>query len=62
MNKDTNLNFKGDVKSIEPDGEGSNFITVEISKENASAFNSFMKLYGTRQEYINLFLKTVKGF
>ncbi len=62
MNKDTNLKFKGDVKSIEPDGEGSNFITVEISKENASAFNSFMKLYGTRQENINLFLKTVKGF
>lgn len=61
MNKDTNLKFEGSVTKVEPDGEGANFVTVEISKENASAFNSFMKLYSTRQEHINLFLKTVKG-
>jgi hypothetical protein len=60
MNKDTSLKFEGNIKSVEPDGEGANFITVEITKENVSAFNSFMKLYGTRQEHINLFLKTVK--
>ena len=62
MNKDTNLKFEGNVKSIEPDGEGANFVTVEITKEHASAFNSFMKLYTTRQQHVNIFLKTVKGF
>ncbi len=62
MNKDTNLKFEGNVRSVEPDGEGANFVTVEITKEHASAFNTFMKLYTTRQQHVNIFLKTVKGF
>ena len=61
MNKDTNLKFDANVMQIEADGEGSHYVTVEISKENVSAFNSFMKLYATRQNNINLFLKTAKG-
>lgn len=61
LNKDTNLRFNGQVMEIQPDGDGAHYVTVEISKENVSAFNSFMKLYNTRQENINLFLKTAKG-
>ncbi len=62
MNKDTNLRFAGNVSQIDADDEGSQYITVEISDENTKAFNSFMKLYETRQENINLFFKTVKGY
>lgn len=61
LNKDTSLKFDGEVKQVEADDEGLHYITVEISKDSASAFKSFMKVYNTRQENINLFLKTVKG-
>ena len=59
--KDTSLKFSADVTMVEADGHGSQYITVQISQENASAFNAFMKLYQTRQENISLFLKTAKG-
>lgn len=62
LEKDTSLKFSAEVTQIESDGHGSQFITVQISQENASAFNSFMKLYQTRQESISLFLKTAKGY
>ncbi|MBA2403405.1 MAG: hypothetical protein H0V66_01430 [Bdellovibrionales bacterium] len=61
MSKDTTLKFDGKILQIEADGTGSQYITVQISKENSSSFNSFIKLYNTRQENINLFLKTAKG-
>jgi hypothetical protein len=50
------------VKQVEGDSEGYNYITVDISKDNASAFKAFMKVYETRQENINVFLKAVKGY
>lgn len=62
LEKDTSLKFSADVVEVENDGEGSQYITVQISQENASAFNAFMKLYHTRQENITLFLKTAKGY
>lgn len=62
MNKDTNLRFNANISQVDSDGEGAHYITVTVSKENAASFNSFMKLYRTRQENINLFLKTAKGF
>jgi hypothetical protein len=62
MDKKTNLKFPGSVTQIESDGDGMQYITVQISKEDADAFDSFMKLYSTRQDNINLFLKTAKGY
>ena len=62
MNKDTKLNFTGTVVEIEEVDEESQYVTVEISKENAVTFNSFMKLYNSRQKNINTFFKAVKGF
>jgi hypothetical protein len=62
MDKKTNLKFPGSVTQIESDGDGMQYVTVQISKENADEFNSFMQLYKTRQDNINLFLKTAKGY
>lgn len=62
MDKKSNLKFPGAITQIESDGDGMQYITVQISKENAESFNSFMQLYRTRQDNINLFLKTVKGY
>ena len=62
MNKDTKLNFTGTVVEIEEVDQESQYVTVEISKENAVTFNSFMKLYNSRQKNINTFFKAVKGF
>ena len=61
MNKITNLKFNAKVIGIEDDGEGLKYISVEISNQNASDFNAFMKLYNTRQENINFFLNAAKG-
>ena len=62
MNKDTKLNFTGKVVEVEQVDAESQYVTVEISKENAVTFNSFMKLYNSRQKNINTFFKAVKGF
>jgi hypothetical protein len=61
MDKNTNLKFNGNVVACENDGEGFKYITVEISAQNATDFNAFMKRYNTRQENINFFLNAVKG-
>lgn len=61
MEKETKLKINGDVSSIEDDGEGTNYVTVQISSENASSFSSFMSLYQQRQENIGEFLKRTKG-
>jgi hypothetical protein len=59
--KDTKIKMEGNVLSVEDDGEGNNFVTVQVSKESAVALGSFMKLYEVRQQNVNEFLKKVKG-
>ncbi len=61
MSQDTKLNFDGLVSSIDEDGEGLEYITVEISKKNVLAFESFMKLYNARQTNVTSFMKRAKG-
>jgi len=61
LNKSTDLKFDGNITQMESDEEGTQYITVEISKENVSAFNAFMKLYNMRQKNIDFYLKQVKG-
>jgi hypothetical protein len=59
--KDTKIKMEGNVLSVEGDGEGNNYVTVQVSKESAVALGSFMKLYEVRQQNVNEFLKKVKG-
>lgn len=59
--KDTKLKMEGNVLTVEGDGEGNNYVTVQVSKESAVALGSFMKLYEVRQQNVNEFLKKVKG-
>ena len=61
LNKDTQIKFVGDVITIEGDGEGSNYVTVQLSKQNVEAFDEFMRLYKTRQQNATAFLRKVKG-
>lgn len=60
MDKTTSFVFKGKVVEVETHGS-SNYIIIEISSQNASDFDAFMKLYNTRQENINFFLNAAKG-
>ena len=62
MGKDSNLKFAAKITSVDADEEGLQYITVEMSKENVASFNSFMKLFGTRQKNIDYFLKAAKGY
>lgn len=62
MGKDSNLKFNAQITAVDVDDEGLQYITVEMSKENVSSFNSFMKLFGTRQQNIDYFLKAAKGY
>jgi hypothetical protein len=62
MGKDSNLKFSAKITSVDLDEEGLQYITVVMSKENVSSFNSFMKLFETRQKNIDYFLKAAKGY
>jgi hypothetical protein len=62
LNKETSIKLNGRIVSVESDNEGCHYITVEISNENVSIFNTFIKLYLSRQSNIDHFLKAAKGF
>ena len=62
MGKDSVLKFVAEVTSVEADDEGVKYITVEMSEESVSKFNSFMKLFSSRQKNIDFFLKAAKGY
>ena len=59
--KETKLKMEGNVVTVEGDGEGNNYVTVEVTKESATALGAFMKLYELRQRNVNEFMKKVKG-
>lgn len=61
LNDNTQLRIAGNVTTIEGDGEGNSYVTVQLSKENIEAFDQFMRLYKTRQENVNNFFRRVKG-
>ncbi|WPU65783.1 hypothetical protein [Peredibacter starrii] len=61
LNQDTKVKIQGDVVTVEGDGEGNNYVTVQLSKDNVETFDKFMRLYKLRQENANSFIKKVKG-
>lgn len=56
------INCDGMVMSIDQDGSGGFFITVEVSPNDARMFDYFMSLLKSRQENIDTFLMKVKGY
>ncbi|WP_408098721.1 hypothetical protein ACJVC5_07350 [Peredibacter sp. HCB2-198] len=61
LNQNTEVKIKGDVITVEDDGEGNNYVTVQLSKDTVENFDKFMRLYKLRQENVNSFIKRVKG-
>lgn len=59
--KDKKLGMEGKVLTVDDDGEGNNFVTIQLSKENSASFDLFMRLYETRQSNVTEFIKKVKG-
>lgn len=53
---------EGRVMSIDEDGEGGFFVTIEVSSLEAQKFENFMNLLKARQESIHTFFGKVKGF
>lgn len=61
LQKDSQLKLEADVLTVEDDGEGNNYITVKIDKNNTDAINIFIQLFEIRQNNINEFIKKAKG-
>ncbi|MFL5786369.1 MAG: hypothetical protein ACJ76H_17250 [Bacteriovoracaceae bacterium] len=55
------INCQGMVMSLDEDGNGGFFISVEILEKDTPMFDEFMNLLKERQESIDSFLKQVKG-
>jgi hypothetical protein len=62
MKKDNKLSLDGIVTSVDGDGEGNQYVTIQLSKENMPSFEVFMKLYESRQSNVTEFLKRAKGY
>ncbi len=62
QSKKANINCDGSVMSIDQDGNGEFFVTVEVSPGDAQMFDQFMVLLKSRQENIDTFLMKVKGY
>lgn len=60
--KDSKLKFAADILTVDDDGEGTQYITLKIDKNNSSSLGVFMRLFEIRQENINQFLKKAKGY
>lgn len=61
QDKNTKIKIDGNVITIEDGGDGTHFVTVQLTPENVHIFNQFMKLFEIRQQNINEFLQKVKG-
>ncbi|HXH29909.1 MAG TPA: hypothetical protein VNJ01_03785 [Bacteriovoracaceae bacterium] len=62
FNKIETLDMVGTITVQEDSDNGQSYVTVKLKNKNVEKFESFMKLYKTRQANVNSFLKSVKGF
>lgn len=60
--KNFELSLEANVLTVDSDGEGMNYITCQINKFNVNAVKDFMKQFESRQNNINQFFKSAKGF
>lgn len=56
------IDCEGQIISIDDDGTGGFFVTVEVSQNDARSFDHFMTLLKSRQENIASFIMKAKGF
>lgn len=59
---DSELKINGNVVTIDSDGEGDHYITIEVSEKHVEELQKFMSNFEIRQQNINQFMKKVKGF
>jgi hypothetical protein len=55
------LSIEGSVQGIHDDGEGSQYVTIELEQKEIEELSDFMENYENRQRNINEFLRKVKG-
>lgn len=55
------INCEGQVMSIDQDGSGGFFVTVEVSPKDAKMFDTYMTLLKSRQQNIASFMMKAKG-
>lgn len=61
MGKEFKVKLDGSVQTVESDGEGKIFLSMQIPSDNMMTLESFMKLFQLRQKNVNEFFKIAKG-
>jgi hypothetical protein len=61
LKEDSKLKMQGDIMTVEGDGDGNSYVTIKLTKSDASSLEDFMKLFEMRQQNIDVFLKKTKG-
>lgn len=61
MKKIKKIQIAGSCTESNPDGEGSNYLTVTVGDDDVKTLEQFMQLYRLRQTHIEEFLKQAKG-
>ena len=61
QSKKNQLSCEGVVRSIDQDGEGGFYVSVEVAADQGPKFETFMELLRNRQENIDFFLQKAKG-
>lgn len=62
LGADTKLLLEANVISVDDDGEGNNFVTLQVPIVKMQEVETFMQLYQARQSKVNFFLNKAKGF
>ncbi len=62
LDKDTKISIEGKIANVDREADGNEQLTIEIDKNSKAKVEEFMKVYESRQNNINVFLKNVKGY
>lgn len=61
LSQNSELKISGNVVTVESDGEGDQYVTVELTETQIEELQKFMDNFERRQQNINEFMKRVKG-
>ena len=62
LGKKSKLKLEGHVVTIEDDGEGQDYVTIQVDKSHLMEVESFMQLYQERQKNVHGFLERARGY
>ena len=62
LGSETKLLLEANVVSVDDDGEGNNYVSIQVPQVKIGEVDTFMKLYQARQNKVNFFMNKVKGF